>query len=69
MNVSRRVDTIRDLSPAGTRFDPYDCIREVDNAYSQEGGLTILDGNLAPQGAVVKSAGVRPRCCGTPALP
>ena len=60
MNVSRRAGTIRDLSPAELGFDPYDCIREVDNAYSQEGGLTILRGNLAPQGAVVKSAGVRP---------
>ena len=48
-------------------FDPYDCVREVDRAYSQEGGLTILSGNLAPRGAVVKSAGVRPemlRHCG-----
>ena len=60
MNVSRRVDSIRDLSPQELGFDPYDCIREVGNAYSQEGGLTILRGNLAPQGAVVKSAGVRP---------
>ena len=60
MNVSRRAGTIRDLSAEELGFDPYDCIREVDNAYSQEGGLTILYGNLAPQGAVVKSAGVRP---------
>jgi dihydroxy-acid dehydratase len=60
MNVSRRAGTIRDLSPAELGFDPYDCIREVDKAYSQEGGLTILRGNLAPRGAVVKSAGVRP---------
>jgi dihydroxy-acid dehydratase len=60
MNVPRRPGTIRDLSPADLGFDPYDCVREADNAYSQEGGLTILYGNLAPQGAVVKSAGVRP---------
>jgi dihydroxy-acid dehydratase len=60
MNVARRADSIRDLSPQDLGFDPYECIREVDNAYSQEGGLTILRGNLAPQGAVVKSAGVRP---------
>ncbi|MDH4240377.1 MAG: dihydroxy-acid dehydratase [Phycisphaerae bacterium] len=33
-------------------------IRPLDNAYSQSGGLTILKGNLAPKGAVVKSAGV-----------
>jgi dihydroxy-acid dehydratase len=33
-------------------------IRPLDNAYSQSGGLAILTGNLAPKGAVVKSAGV-----------
>jgi len=36
------------------------CIRPVENAYSQTGGLRILFGNLAPDGAVVKSAGVLP---------
>ncbi|MDX9867050.1 MAG: dihydroxy-acid dehydratase [Kiritimatiellia bacterium] len=36
-----------------------DCvIRTLDNAYSKDGGLTILRGNLAEQGAVVKKAGV-----------
>nr|WP_297035346.1 dihydroxy-acid dehydratase [Thermogutta sp.] len=35
-------------------------MREVENAYSQEGGLAILYGNLAPRGAVVKTAGVLP---------
>ncbi len=33
-------------------------IRTVENAYSQDGGLTILYGNLSEQGAVVKKAGV-----------
>jgi len=33
-------------------------IRSLDTAYSQDGGLTILRGNLAEQGAVVKKAGV-----------
>ena len=42
-------------------FDPLDCIRTVDNAYSPEGGLRILYGNLAEEGAVVKTAGVDPR--------
>jgi dihydroxy-acid dehydratase len=37
-----------------------DCIRQVNNPYSQTGGLTILFGNLAPEGAVVKTAGVLP---------
>jgi dihydroxy-acid dehydratase len=33
-------------------------IRTIPNAYSQDGGLTVLRGNLAEQGAVVKKAGV-----------
>jgi dihydroxy-acid dehydratase len=37
-----------------------ECIRPLANAYSEEGGLAILFGNLAPDGAVVKSAGVGP---------
>lgn len=37
-----------------------DCIRPLDSAYSQTGGLAILFGNLAPEGAVIKSAGVVP---------
>jgi dihydroxy-acid dehydratase len=41
-------------------FDPYDVIRTVENAYSPTGGLTMLRGNLAPRGAVVKTAGVKP---------
>jgi len=36
------------------------CIRTVDNAYSADGGLAILFGNLAPEGAVIKTAGVPP---------
>ncbi len=36
------------------------CIRNLDNAYSKTGGLAILKGNLAPNGSVVKSAGVAP---------
>ena len=41
-------------------FDPFDVIRPVNNAYSATGGLTMLTGNLAPKGAVVKTAGVSP---------
>jgi dihydroxy-acid dehydratase len=37
-----------------------DCIRPVEDPYSETGGLTILFGNLAPEGAVVKTAGVLP---------
>jgi dihydroxy-acid dehydratase len=42
-------------------FDPHDVIRTVEHAYSQTGGLTVLKGNLAPDGAIVKTAGVDPR--------
>ncbi|WP_280268028.1 dihydroxy-acid dehydratase [Nocardia wallacei] len=34
------------------------CIRDVAHAYSADGGLAVLRGNLAADGAVVKSAGV-----------
>lgn len=37
-----------------------DVIRVGENAFSQEGGLKILYGNIAPDGAVVKTAGVDP---------
>ncbi|MFQ6048510.1 MAG: dihydroxy-acid dehydratase, partial [Phycisphaerae bacterium] len=58
-----------DRAPAGgavalrnlaSGFDPYDCIRTVQTAYWPTGGLTVLYGNLAPEGAVVKTAGVDP---------
>jgi dihydroxy-acid dehydratase len=34
------------------------CIRSQETAYSRDGGLAVLYGNLAPQGAIVKTAGV-----------
>ena len=37
-----------------------DVIRTLDNAYSQDGGLAVLWGNLATRGAVVKKGGVAP---------
>ena len=61
MSVEKTDDSIRDLSNDDLGFDPADCIREVDNAYSEEGGLIILYGNLAPKGSVVKAAGVLPQ--------
>ncbi len=36
------------------------CIRDLAHAYSADGGLAILHGNLAPEGCVVKTAGVPP---------
>jgi len=34
------------------------CVRSNGHAYSQEGGLAVLVGNIAPDGCVVKTAGV-----------
>jgi dihydroxy-acid dehydratase len=36
-------------------------IRPLSDAYSKEGGLAVLHGNLATEGAVVKAAGVDPK--------
>ena len=47
-----------------TRWDSLDldraqgCIRSAENAYSKEGGLAVLYGNLAERGCIVKTAGV-----------
>jgi len=35
-----------------------DVIRSVKNAFSKDGGLAVLFGNIAPDGAVVKTAGI-----------
>ncbi|MWA03820.1 dihydroxy-acid dehydratase [Actinomadura sp. LD22] len=34
------------------------CIRDVEHAYTADGGLAVLRGNIAPDGAIVKTAGV-----------
>lgn len=34
------------------------CIRSLEHAYSQDGGLAVLYGNFAQQGCIVKTAGV-----------
>ncbi|WP_304303824.1 dihydroxy-acid dehydratase [Pseudacidovorax intermedius] len=34
------------------------CIRSIDHAFSKEGGLAVLTGNIARDGCVVKTAGV-----------
>jgi dihydroxy-acid dehydratase len=71
---SEAVKTFYKAGPAGiptqtafsqsTRWSSVDadrengCIRNLQNAYSLEGGLAILKGNLAPDGCVVKTSGV-----------
>jgi dihydroxy-acid dehydratase len=46
---------------ANAEIKDAECIRTIDKAYSQQGGLFILYGNLAPDGAVIKTAGVDPK--------
>jgi dihydroxy-acid dehydratase len=48
---SARWDTLDTDREAG-------CIRDAEHAYSADGGLAVLYGNLAPDGAIVKTAGV-----------
>ena len=45
---------------AGAEIKDTDIIHTIDNPYSRVGGLSILYGNLAEEGAVVKSAGIDP---------
>lgn len=45
---------------ASAKITDTECIHKIENAYSKTGGLSILKGNLAPNGAVVKTAGVAP---------
>lgn len=73
-NPSDAVKTFYMAGPAGiptqvafsqnTRWPSLDldraegCIRSLDHAFSQEGGLAVLHGNIALDGCVVKTAGV-----------
>ncbi len=73
-NPSPEVQTFYKAGPAGkptqiafsqsTRWPSLDtdraegCIRSIDHAFSQEGGLAVLVGNIAQNGCVVKTAGV-----------
>ncbi|MEI6521485.1 MAG: dihydroxy-acid dehydratase [bacterium] len=42
-------------------LDP-NIIHTIDNPFTADGGLAVLFGNLAPDGSVIKSAGVDPEC-------
>lgn len=73
-NPSEAVKTFYMAGPAGipsqvafsqnTRWPTLDldraegCIRSIDHAFSKEGGLAVLHGNIAMNGCVVKTAGV-----------
>jgi dihydroxy-acid dehydratase len=45
-------------SISGITVKDYEVIRPVENPHSQKGGLAVLFGNLAPDGAVIKIGGV-----------
>ncbi|MEG2062233.1 MAG: dihydroxy-acid dehydratase [Kiritimatiellia bacterium] len=51
--------TLGEIAAVATISDDQ-VIRTFANAYSQDGGLSVLHGNLAEQGAIVKRAGVYP---------
>ncbi|MEI2727355.1 MAG: dihydroxy-acid dehydratase [Verrucomicrobiota bacterium] len=60
-----RPGSLKEAVPAGLMpydsafmFDAKDCIRNKDTAYTPDGGLAILYGQLAPEGSVVKTAGI-----------
>ncbi|MDF1575764.1 MAG: dihydroxy-acid dehydratase [Bacteroidales bacterium] len=52
------------LGSQDTRYDEFDldretgCIRSKEHAYSKDGGLAVLYGNIAEKGSIVKTAGV-----------
>ncbi len=50
-STSNRWDSL-DVDAAGG------CIRDVEHAYTKDGGLAVLRGNLAVDGAIIKAAGV-----------
>ncbi len=50
-STSERWDTLDEDAAEG-------CIRSAEHAYSKDGGLAVLKGNLAVDGCVVKTAGV-----------
>ena len=72
--LDHEADRIYHSAPAGkftirmgsqdTRYESLDtdrengCIRSLEHAYTQDGGLAVLFGNIAQDGCVVKTAGV-----------
>lgn len=60
-----REGSLKEVVPVGLMpydsafmFDANDCIRTKETAYTPDGGLSILYGQLAPEGSVVKTAGI-----------
>jgi dihydroxy-acid dehydratase len=47
-------------SIAGISIQDYEVIHSIDDPHTSVGGLAVLFGNLAPEGAIIKSGGVAP---------
>ena len=62
LDLSRQTATLRTLGEniAGAQVRDREVIRPLDDPYSATGGLAVLFGNLAPEGAVVKAGAVDP---------
>ncbi|AQQ70644.1 Dihydroxy-acid dehydratase [Limihaloglobus sulfuriphilus] len=60
LDMSRPTVTGKSLGEniADAQIKNTECIHTLENAYTKTGGLSILRGNLAPDGCVVKTAGV-----------
>ena len=74
--IDPEADRIYRSAPAGkfstrmgsqdTRWETLDtdrangCIRDIEHAYTKDGGMAVLFGNIAQDGCVVKTAGVSP---------
>src|SRR4030065_1401864 len=56
-NITVSQMSIKEIAEKGRVMDS-DVIRTLDNAYYKEGGIAVLKGNLAPDGAVVKQTAV-----------
>lgn len=50
---------------AGREVKDYEVIHPIDQPFSEQGGLAVLFGNLAPDGAIIKTGGVK---TGLPAM-
>jgi dihydroxy-acid dehydratase len=58
--ITVSLKTLREIAMSAPDADG-SVIRTIENPYSEEGGIAILFGNLAPEGSVVKTAGVDPK--------
>lgn len=62
LDLNQKTVTLKTLGEniEGATIQDIEVIRPLENPYTQQGGLAILFGNLAPDGAVVKTAAMVP---------